>query len=94
MRRQLNSNPNKNPSFEYSLYGLGKLAIMCTLHRRKKLTASQQDAGARTACFPLLTSLEQVIVLVTRLMRPTGHSQQVVPTSLISSAGDKLLKSN
>ena len=48
----------------------------------------------RTACSQLLTRLEQVVMYhrVTKLMRSTDP-QQVVPTSLISSARNKLLTS-
>jgi hypothetical protein len=56
---------------------------------RKNLTTCQQDVFALIVVDKSGTSCYH---LVTRLMRPTD-SQQVVPTSLISSARNKLLTS-
>ena len=68
-----------DPKFQDQWYLVRKICI------NTRLTACQQDMFAYksgTSCYHL----------VTRLMRPTD-SQQVVPTSLISSARNKLLTS-
>ena len=90
---------NKLISTFYSSDLTGKCSFhiyydMLSLVRKMEKSRICLTKCVRTACSQLLTRLEQVVMyhLVTKLMRSTDP-QQVVPTSLISSARNKLLTS-